>query len=894
LKRRLSWAAVAVRGVLVTALAVGVVSAAQVAVSPQGAPARADAAVGSAGMFVPSQGTVLDTRSGLGGVSGSVAAYTWYSVQVEGMAGVPTSGVSSVQVSVTAFNPAQSGYLQLAANGAADPQTSALLYTAGGGSFSAGSIVALGTDGRIKIRSQRSVPLLIAVQGYYTAGDGAPAPGGYVPITPTRLVDTRVGTGLQQAKLAVSSTTPISVGGLAGVSADASAVFLMLTAISSSSTGGSFTPYPTGTTKPADVALSYLPSTATILGAAVDLGAGGQFNLSVGTLGTAIDVVVDVVGYYTAATGTGSAFTPAAARVYDSRISPSVEIPGSATRKVSVGGVAGVPLPDTGVTAYAVSAQVLHPGPNIGFLAVGPGDQTTAFVSSVYFTPGDGLRSDLVIAQPAADGTILLLNHSPDPIGVVLDVEGWYTSPPGLPVVESAAYPEQSWTPPGGAVASFTIVDSGTGAAPSSFRYRLDEAPAVTVPSTTAAISITPPTTFGAHTLSVTAIAQAGTVSPANDYTFNIGSPPAAPTEVSVTAGAASADLSWAPGLDNGAATLGFAFWVIDQTSGAAPLSLGTCSRCTHFVLSGLDPAHTYAAQVAAVSATGQGAVSTSADFISAGDVISCAASDDTCVAQDINQPVTTDPVYANYDVSGTDAQTAAASADAVSAGPAATSATTDPQCALAQADRVGTWACDDSDASSTPTAGQPSPDWFGGGYCVLKNSSCWNRIDDFKASWSATVVYGYGGERLGTADGSITWQLVGGRSTSKPIRWSASGQTRNVMFSAAMFNGAPGVPHGGSRIRGSQSFSSSTAVAGPATTISWNPNGYSFYNNTMYDHNVVTEFAWNVPGYPGYWYFYARSLCSHTKKLGSAAIYRFVSPSTGMPGDKTGAGYRE
>jgi hypothetical protein len=431
----------AVRGVLAAALVAGLVSAVQLTVSPQVSPAKADAAIGSAGLFVPAQGTVLDTRSGIGGVSGPVAAYTWYPVQVGGVAGVPTSGVSSVQVSVTAFNPALDGYLKLAANGAADTQTSALLYTGGGGSFSASSIVALAPDGKIKVLAQRSVSLLISVQGYYTAGDGAAAPGGYVPVRPARLVDTRSGTGLPQAKLAVGSTTAIKVGGLATVPADASAVFLMLTAVSSSSAGGTFTPYPTGTTKPANVALSYLPNTATILGAAVDLGTGGQFNLSVGTVGTAIDVVVDVVGYYSASPGTGGAFTAGSARVYDSRISPSVEIPGSATRKVPVGDVARVPLPDTGISAYAISVQVLHPGPNIGFLAVGPGDQTAAFVSSVYYTPGDGLRSNLVIAQPGPDGKIQLFNHSPDPIDIILDVEGWYSAGPGPKPNAADAHP---------------------------------------------------------------------------------------------------------------------------------------------------------------------------------------------------------------------------------------------------------------------------------------------------------------------------------------------------------------------------------------------------------------------------------------------------------------------
>ena len=116
-------------------------------------------------------------------------------------------------------------------------------------------------------------------------------------------------------------------------------------------------------------------------------------------------------------------------------------------------------------------------------------------------------------------------------------------------------------------------------------------------------------------------------------------------------------------------------------------------------------------------------------------------------------------------------------------------------------------------------------------------------------------------------------------------------GDKTNVVFSAAMFNGAPGVPHGGSEIRKSRSVSPSTPVVGPDTTVSWSPNGYIFYNNTMYDHNVVTEFSWNVPGYRGYWYLYVRSLCSHTKTLGSSAQYRFGS-LTALTGDKASAGW--
>ena len=413
---------------MVLSLVAGLMSAVQLAVSPRVSPARAAVATGTAGLFVPTQGSVLDTRTGIGGVSGPVAANTWYQVQVAGQAGVPTTGVSSVQVSVTVLTPAATGLVKVAANGTAVVPIAALTYTGGGGSISASSIVAVAADGKIQVLAQTSVTLLVHIQGYYTAGNGAPTPGGYVPVNPARMVDTRIGTGLPQAKLATGSTTAISVGGLHNVPSDASAVFLMLTTISTSATAGYFSPYPTGATRPANVSLNYLANTATILGAAVDLGAGGQFNLWIGPAGTAIDVIVDVVGYYTATPGTKGAFTPASARAYDSRTAPSTQLAANSSRRVQVGGVAGVPLPGSGISALAISAQIAHSGTHAGYLALGPGDQRFPVAASVYFSAGSNVRSSLAIVPSAGDGTVLLVNSSADPVHVILDVEGWYSA----------------------------------------------------------------------------------------------------------------------------------------------------------------------------------------------------------------------------------------------------------------------------------------------------------------------------------------------------------------------------------------------------------------------------------------------------------------------------------
>lgn len=418
-----------VRGLLGLSLVLGLVAAVQLTAARHAAPAHADVVTGTAGLFMPVQGTVLDTRSGIGGVTGPVTANTWYSVAIDGQATVPTSGVSSVQVSISVLTPAATGLVKAAADGVASVQMAALTYTGGGGSISASSIVAVAADGKIEVQASTSVTLLVHVQGYYTAGNGSPAPGGYVPVAPTRIVDTRItGTGLPHAKLATGSTTAVQVGGLAGVPSNASAVFAMLTAVTTSTTAGYLNAYPTGTTRPADVSLNYAANTATIFGAAVDLGTGGQFNIWIGTAGSSIDFVVDIVGYYTSTAGTKGAFTPAATRVYDSRNAPNTILAANSSRRIQLGGIAGVPLPGSGVSAVAISAQITHTGSNNGYLGLAPGDQRTATVATDYFPNGTNVRSDLAVVPTAGDGTILLVNVSADPIHVILDVEGWYSS----------------------------------------------------------------------------------------------------------------------------------------------------------------------------------------------------------------------------------------------------------------------------------------------------------------------------------------------------------------------------------------------------------------------------------------------------------------------------------
>lgn len=863
------------------ALAAGVVTAVQVALSPQSGPASADASTGSAGLFVPAVGRLLDTRNGTGGYSTPMPAGGVRTVTATGRAGIPVSGVSAVALTLTAIGASTVGSVSVAPGDVATPTGTALVFNPGD-SISNTALVALHADGTLHVLADHAVNLIIDVQGYFTAGS-APAPGGFVAVDQARIADTRSGSGVPLAKVATGASVTVQATGSAGVLADASVVYANITALNQKAIGY-LRAYPADQPPPTTGALDFDDS-ATAQSVAIPLSADGRFTVLVGA-GGPVDLAIDIQGYFTPAAASG-VFTPAAVRLLDTRAVPVRTLAGNSVTRLSVAGVAGIPAVADGLGAVALNLRTVQPatGAASGYLRLWPSDQTEPATSNVNYTTQNVYRTDLAIVAPAADGSINIRNGGPGPVDLVVDVQGWFGDPgPGMPVLESTAYPEQSWTPPGGGLATFTVADSGTGSPVSHFSYRLDDATPTTVAGPGSTITFPPPTVLGRHTLSVVATDRLGIASPVNDYTFNIGSPPSAPTDLAIRAGDGSADLTWTADQDNGAPAHGFKFWIIDRTTAGAPLALGSCASCTHFVLSGLDPAHTYAAQVAAASAAGPSTLSTSSDFAAVGDSIICSADDEACATQDIGQPANLEPIFANYDLSGTDGDASGDGSGSLTAAPT-TSAATDPQCAVPAADRVGSWVCDSSDSV---TDGEAAPAlWWG--FCSYQYS-CWSRADDFNAKWDGRVAYGYGRTTLGTAYGSVAWQLVGGRSISWPIRWSASGQTEDVMFSATMFNGVPGVPRGGSPIRGSLDFSNNTPIVGSNRLVYWS---YSHYNDSMYDHNVVTEFSWEVPGYPGYWYFYVRSLSSHTTRLGRSAIYRFAPLFGGLPGDKDGAGHR-
>ncbi len=387
--------------------------------------AQAATVTGVGGRFVSVQSSLLDTATGVGGYSTPMPAATWRTVTVAGQAGLPSSGISAVQVAVTAVTPAAAGVVALRPRAGVQSFT-ALVYHQGAvsGSVTNTAVVAVSDAGTIDVQTQTAVDLQIDVQGYYTSGN--PAAGGFVPVVAARTVNTADGTGLSTAgPLAATSDTVLQVGGTAGVPVGASAAFVNFT-VSGSAVGGSLVPYATGDPVP-DVSLTYMPTVTTSIGTTVPLNTSGQVTVHLAS-SAGLTVTMDVLGYFTPATGQG-AFTPAAVRLADSLVPPAADIPANSTITVQVTGVNGVPATGSGISAIAANIHIRHgSGSSPGYARVWAADAPEPATANDLTYDARSTLSNLFTTAISVDGAIKIHNASADPVGYAVDLEGWFTT----------------------------------------------------------------------------------------------------------------------------------------------------------------------------------------------------------------------------------------------------------------------------------------------------------------------------------------------------------------------------------------------------------------------------------------------------------------------------------
>jgi RHS repeat-associated protein len=418
---------------LVSATAVLLVASALQAMPvliPSLMPKAAAVVTGSGGEFVPATGRLLDTRYGTGGYSTPMPAGQYRTITAAGAAGLPSSGVAAVQVTLTVPAPTTGGNTVVRPSGGVS-SWQALIY-APGGAVSNTTIVALGPDGKFEVKMDTSENLIIDVQGYYTTG--ATTAGGFVPsLSPARLAATSTGLGLPRAPLAAGTTVTLTAAGNAGIPAGASAVYVNFTVTNHSPNTGALTPYAADQTQPAG-GMNFQGRSGgdylTTLGQTVTLSADGKFKVAYAGANTAtIDLIVDVVGYFTDTTGAGpesssgaGAFTPASARLVS-----AMTIAAGATAPIPIAGVQGVPALGAGVSAIAVNIQAHEVGGVYGDLQAWPDSITNPGTAVLVYTP-DTYRSNFTTLGVGTGGGIIVYNHGSNSVTIWVDLAGWWST----------------------------------------------------------------------------------------------------------------------------------------------------------------------------------------------------------------------------------------------------------------------------------------------------------------------------------------------------------------------------------------------------------------------------------------------------------------------------------
>ncbi len=256
---------------------------------------------GAAGLFnavVPAR--LLDTRDGTGALRAPVAGGSFVSLQITGRGGVPSSGVGAVVLNLTATNVSQATYITAWPEGTSRPLASNLNPSAGQ-TVANRVIVKVGSGGRVDLfNAYGSADLIADVGGWFTDGSVAASSGTFVGLTPSRILDTRNGTGGIGSSLWPGHPVAVQVasrGGVPAMNATTPPTAVVINVTITAGTGASYlTVWPDGAAQPLASDLNWVAGQTVPNLAVVGLGSDGKVEIF--SPGGYTDVLFDVVGYY--------------------------------------------------------------------------------------------------------------------------------------------------------------------------------------------------------------------------------------------------------------------------------------------------------------------------------------------------------------------------------------------------------------------------------------------------------------------------------------------------------------------------------------------------------------------------------------------------------------------
>jgi hypothetical protein len=240
------------------------------------------------------------------------------------------------------------------------------------------------------------------------------------PITPHRLIDTRLQATAAASALGLSTETIVPAGTSISVKVTggevpetALAVALNVTAVDGQ-LPGFLTVFPDGAAQPGTSSVNFPPGSASPNTVVAKVGTGGRIRVFASA---SVNVIVDVFGWFGPG-GTARLFTVVPDRVHDTRNGPG-PVGTNQTIDVQIAGTARVPVGVTAAVLNVTATDAVAPG----YLTVFPSDRERPLVSSVNFEVGDA-RPNSVIAPIGADGKIKVFASAQ--ANVIVDVMGWF------------------------------------------------------------------------------------------------------------------------------------------------------------------------------------------------------------------------------------------------------------------------------------------------------------------------------------------------------------------------------------------------------------------------------------------------------------------------------------
>jgi protocatechuate 3,4-dioxygenase beta subunit len=252
-------------------------------------------------------------------------------------------------------------------------------------------------------------------------------PASYHPMTPVRLVDTRISGTALTGKIAANSPRGFRVAGASGIPANAVAITANLTVTNPTYAWAMYLG-PDPAASPSTSTINFVAGQTLANGVTVALTSSGYLYATyMSASGNTTDMVLDVSGYFTADTS-GDTYHPIApVRDLDSRYSTGLsgKFTANTPRGLKVGGINGVPT-----SAKAVTGNITVTGSSFGWaLYAGPAPVASPKASTLNFLTGQVASNNLTVAL-STDGQIYItfLSIAGAKTDVVFDVTGYYTA----------------------------------------------------------------------------------------------------------------------------------------------------------------------------------------------------------------------------------------------------------------------------------------------------------------------------------------------------------------------------------------------------------------------------------------------------------------------------------